>query len=115
MSTNFSSDPKFESPRDDHEQRNEHPLIEEDSPPKKCTVSGEPAPNQLLGDIFALIGATCYGLSNTFEEFCVKKRPLHEVVGQMGVFEEPKFEREYDEEELDDNVNEKDLESSVHT
>ncbi|CAG8794490.1 22284_t:CDS:1, partial [Racocetra persica] len=37
MSTNFSSDPKFESPRDDHEPRNEHPLYEDDSPPKKCS------------------------------------------------------------------------------
>ncbi|CAG8808985.1 10706_t:CDS:2, partial [Racocetra persica] len=50
------------------------------------TVTGEPAPNQLLGDIFALIGASCYGLSNVYEEFCVKKRPLHEVVGQMGIW-----------------------------
>lgn len=36
------------------------------------------------GDLFALVGATFYGLSNTFEEFLVSKRPLYEVIGQLG-------------------------------
>ena len=33
-----------------------------------------------------LIGATCYGISNATEEFFVRKSPLYEVVGQMGMW-----------------------------
>lgn len=40
--------------------------------------------NQLKGDLFALAGATFYGMSNVAEEFLVSKRPLYEVVGQLG-------------------------------
>jgi len=40
--------------------------------------------DQLKGDLFALLGATFYGLANVSEEFLVSKRPLYEVVGQMG-------------------------------
>jgi len=40
--------------------------------------------NQLKGDLFALLGATFYGLTNVAEEFLVSKRPLYEVVGQLG-------------------------------
>ncbi|KAI4282496.1 MAG: hypothetical protein L6R38_002888 [Xanthoria sp. 2 TBL-2021] len=40
--------------------------------------------NQVKGDLFALVGATCYGVSNVVEEFLVSKRPLYEVVGQLG-------------------------------
>ncbi|KAL8770559.1 MAG: hypothetical protein Q9209_003815 [Squamulea sp. 1 TL-2023] len=40
--------------------------------------------NQVKGDLFALLGATCYGVSNVVEEFLVSKRPLYEVVGQLG-------------------------------
>jgi solute carrier family 35, member F1/2 len=40
--------------------------------------------SQLKGDLFALAGATFYGLSNVTEEFLVSKRPLYEVVGQIG-------------------------------
>ncbi|KAL8857606.1 MAG: hypothetical protein Q9178_005771 [Gyalolechia marmorata] len=40
--------------------------------------------NQVKGDLFALVGASCYGLSNVVEEFLVSKRPLYEVVGQLG-------------------------------
>ena len=39
---------------------------------------------QLKGDLFALVGATFYGMSNVAEEFLVSKRPLYEVVGQLG-------------------------------
>lgn len=35
------------------------------------------------GDLFALLGATFYGLSNVFEEWLVSERPLYEVVGQL--------------------------------
>ncbi|KAI9731140.1 MAG: hypothetical protein M1834_005333 [Cirrosporium novae-zelandiae] len=42
--------------------------------------------DQLKGDLFALVGATFYGLSNTAEEFLVSKRPMYEVIGQMGMW-----------------------------
>ena len=47
------------------------------------TVAGG-APNELKGDLFMLLGATLYGFSNVTEEFLVSKRPLYEVVGQLG-------------------------------
>jgi solute carrier family 35, member F1/2 len=40
--------------------------------------------SQLKGDLFALAGATFYGLSNVAEEFLVSQRPLYEVIGQIG-------------------------------
>lgn len=40
--------------------------------------------SQLKGDLFALLGATFYGLSNVAEEFLVSQRPLYEVIGQIG-------------------------------
>ena len=48
------------------------------------TTGGIDRGNQLKGDLFALAGATFYGLSNVTEEFLVSKRPLYEVVGQIG-------------------------------
>ncbi|KAL5117573.1 hypothetical protein ACEQ8H_004466 [Pleosporales sp. CAS-2024a] len=41
------------------------------------------ASNAVKGDLFALLGATCYGLSNVLEEFLVAEKPLYEVVGQL--------------------------------
>jgi hypothetical protein len=35
------------------------------------------------GDLFVILGACCYGVSNVLEEFLVSKRPLYEVVGQV--------------------------------
>lgn len=43
-----------------------------------------PSSSRLKGDMFALLGATCYGLSNVSEEFLVSQRPLYEVIGQIG-------------------------------
>jgi len=43
-----------------------------------------PAVNMVKGDLFVLLGAACYGISNTLEEFFVSKRPLYEVVGMLG-------------------------------
>jgi solute carrier family 35 protein F1/2 len=40
--------------------------------------------NKLKGDLFMLLGATLYGISNGLEEFLVRGRPLYEVVGQLG-------------------------------
>lgn len=48
------------------------------------TTGGVTTGNQVKGDLFALLGATFYGLSNVAEEFLVSKRPLYEVVGQLG-------------------------------
>jgi solute carrier family 35 protein F1/2 len=42
--------------------------------------------NQLKGDLFALLGASFYGLTNTGEEYFVSKRPVYEVLGQMAFF-----------------------------
>ncbi|KAH7108347.1 DUF914-domain-containing protein [Auriculariales sp. MPI-PUGE-AT-0066] len=43
-----------------------------------------PASNMAKGDIFMILGATLYGLTNALEEFFVRKSPLYEVVGQLG-------------------------------
>lgn len=40
--------------------------------------------NKLKGDLFGLAGATCYGLSNVFEEWYVSRRPVFEVLSFMG-------------------------------
>lgn len=42
--------------------------------------------NMLRGDLFALLGATLYGLTNTFEEWAVSKRPVYEVLSFLGFF-----------------------------
>jgi solute carrier family 35 protein F1/2 len=41
------------------------------------------ASNPVKGDLFALLGAALYGLSNVLEEFLVSEKPLYEVVGQL--------------------------------
>ena len=45
--------------------------------------NGGQAVDAVKGDLFALVGATCYGFSNVFEEFLVSKRPMYEVIGQL--------------------------------
>lgn len=42
--------------------------------------------NQLKGDMFALLAASFYGLTNTGEEYFVSTRPVYEVLGQMSFF-----------------------------
>lgn len=42
--------------------------------------------NQLKGDLFALLGASFYGLTNTAEEYFVSKRPVYEVLGQLSFY-----------------------------
>jgi solute carrier family 35 protein F1/2 len=39
--------------------------------------------SQVKGDLFALLGATFYGLANTGEEYFVSTEPVYEVLGQM--------------------------------
>ncbi len=40
----------------------------------------------LRGDLFALLGATLYGVSNVFEEWFVSRRPVYEVLSFLGIF-----------------------------
>ncbi|OQD74418.1 hypothetical protein PENDEC_c011G04154 [Penicillium decumbens] len=42
--------------------------------------------HQLKGDMFALVGASFYGLTNTAEEYFVSKRPVYEVLGQLSLY-----------------------------
>lgn len=46
-------------------------------------TNGGPAPNKLKGDLFALLGATFYGLANLLLEYLVSQRPIYEVLGQL--------------------------------
>ncbi|KAI7830415.1 solute carrier family 35 member SLC35F1/F2/F6 [Gamsiella multidivaricata] len=43
-----------------------------------------PGSDYVKGDLFCLLGATLYGVSNVYQEFLVRQRPMYEVVGQMG-------------------------------
>lgn len=38
------------------------------------------------GDVFMIVGATLYGFTNATEEFFVRRSPLYEVVGQLGMW-----------------------------
>lgn len=42
--------------------------------------------DSVKGDMFALAGATCYGLSNTFEEWLVSRAPTYHVLAFIGLF-----------------------------
>ncbi|KAK6221898.1 hypothetical protein LQW54_001118 [Pestalotiopsis sp. IQ-011] len=48
--------------------------------------NGGPGVDLLKGDLFGLLGATLYGISNVFEEWFVSKRPMYEVLTFLGVF-----------------------------
>ncbi|AEO54571.1 hypothetical protein MYCTH_2297268 [Thermothelomyces thermophilus ATCC 42464] len=48
--------------------------------------NGGPASDMLKGDLFALLGASLYGISNVFEEWFVSKRPVYEVLSFLGIF-----------------------------
>ncbi|KAM0820123.1 hypothetical protein AB5N19_05942 [Seiridium cardinale] len=49
-------------------------------------TNGGPGVDLLKGDLFGLLGATLYGISNVFEEWFVSKRPMYEVLSFLGVF-----------------------------
>ncbi|GAP87155.1 putative solute carrier family 35 member F1 [Rosellinia necatrix] len=49
-------------------------------------TNGGPGANLVKGDLFALLGATFYGLTNTFEEWFVSRRPAYEVLAFIGLF-----------------------------
>lgn len=44
------------------------------------------AVDALKGDLFVVLSAFCYGSSNVLEEFLLSKRPVYEVLSQMGFF-----------------------------
>ncbi|KAG2175706.1 hypothetical protein INT43_001353 [Umbelopsis isabellina] len=44
------------------------------------------AADALKGDLFCILGATLYGLSNVGEEFMIRKHPHYEVVGMLSFF-----------------------------
>lgn len=41
--------------------------------------------DSVKGDMFALAGATCYGMSNVFEEWLVSKAPMYHVLSFIGL------------------------------
>jgi len=50
------------------------------------TDKNYPALNKGKGDAFMIVGATLYGFTNATEEFFVRRSPLYEVVGQLGMW-----------------------------
>jgi solute carrier family 35 protein F1/2 len=48
--------------------------------------NGGTGKDMIRGDLFALLGATLYGVSNVFEEWFVSKRPVYEVLSFIGIF-----------------------------
>ncbi|KAH7917611.1 DUF914-domain-containing protein [Leucogyrophana mollusca] len=50
------------------------------------TDKNYPALSRGKGDAFMIIGATLYGFTNATEEFFVRRSPLYEVVGQLGMW-----------------------------
>lgn len=50
------------------------------------THGKDPAANAVKGDLFVLLGAACYGISNTLEEYFVSKRPMYQVLAMLGFF-----------------------------
>lgn len=45
-----------------------------------------PASDRVKGNLFGLLGATCYGFSNTIQEYLVSEAPVYEVLSMMGVW-----------------------------
>ncbi|KAF8586376.1 DUF914-domain-containing protein [Ramaria rubella] len=52
----------------------------------EITQKDYPAASLVKGDIFMIVGATLYGFTNATEEFFVRKSPLYEVVGMLGMW-----------------------------
>lgn len=48
--------------------------------------SGSGGEDKVKGNLFALVGATGYGLSNVFEEWLVSKAPMYHVLSFLGLF-----------------------------
>jgi len=50
------------------------------------TDKNNPATAKGKGDAFMIAGATLYGFTNATEEFFVRRSPLYEVIGQLGMW-----------------------------
>lgn len=50
------------------------------------TEKDYPAVSLVKGDIFMIVGASLYGFTNATEEFFVRRSPLYEVVGMLGMW-----------------------------
>ncbi|KAI9163956.1 solute carrier family 35 member [Paramyrothecium foliicola] len=48
--------------------------------------NGGPGVDLVKGDLFALLGASLYGLSNVLEEFLVSKAPMYQFLSFIGLF-----------------------------
>ncbi|CAK7273478.1 hypothetical protein SEPCBS57363_005673 [Sporothrix epigloea] len=48
--------------------------------------NGGPGVDKLKGDLFGLLGASLYGISNVFEEWFVSRKPYYEVLACLGFF-----------------------------
>ncbi|CAK7215203.1 hypothetical protein SBRCBS47491_002403 [Sporothrix bragantina] len=48
--------------------------------------NGGPGVDKLKGDLFGLLGASLYGMSNVFEEWFVSRKPYYEVLACLGFF-----------------------------
>jgi len=52
----------------------------------KITQKDYSAVSLVKGDIFMIVGASLYGFTNATEEFFVRRSPLYEVVGMLGMW-----------------------------
>ncbi|KAI0313092.1 DUF914-domain-containing protein, partial [Amylostereum chailletii] len=52
----------------------------------EITDKDYPALSRAKGDVFMIVGASLYGFTNATEEFFVRRSPLYEVVGQLGMW-----------------------------
>ncbi|OLL27012.1 putative solute carrier family 35 member [Neolecta irregularis DAH-3] len=50
------------------------------------TGKDSPGLDKVKGDLFMILGASLYGITNVFEEFFVSKAPIYEVLGQLGLY-----------------------------
>lgn len=52
----------------------------------RITGGSSSGPNPVKGDLFVLLSASLYGISNVMEEFLVSKKPMYEVIGQLAFY-----------------------------
>jgi len=52
----------------------------------KITQKDYPAASLVKGDLFMIFGASLYGFTNATEEYFVRRSPLYEVVGMLGMW-----------------------------
>jgi solute carrier family 35 protein F1/2 len=45
-----------------------------------------PGSDYVKGDLFCILAATLYAVSNVYQEFLVRQEPMYEVIGQLGLW-----------------------------